>query len=159
MQTLIQEYRDGATVPNLAARYGTTAARVRRLLDHHGIERRDDRSTHSGGRNRIEHPPELVDQVRRLYHESDLSRTQVGERLGLTLKQVELIMNRHGITARQRQAGRIDGAKGLKQQIRDLGVTTAQIKAWAAEHGLLEDAHKVGLPSQRLVDAYAREHA
>lgn len=157
MQALLTAYREGATVPVLAKQYGTTAARVRRLLDHHGVPRRDDRATHSGGRNKVKHPPDIVDQVRTLYHEAELSRTQVGERLGLSLKQVELIMNRHGIRARQRQAGRVDGSKALKQQMRDLGATSAQIKAWALEQGLLDDATKPGLPSGRIVDAYAAE--
>lgn len=154
VQTIIAQYRAGDSPPTIARNHGVTPKRIYALLDHHGIERRDDRAGHSGSKP-VEYPPELVAQVRRLYVDENLSRTAVAERLGFPLKRVETIMRRYGIDARPRQTGRQDGARGLKDQIAALGVTVRDIKTWALEHGLIDDASKPGIPSAHIVAAYA----
>jgi len=149
---VINAYRDGTTAPKIAAQWGTTPKRIRTILARAGIELRDDRALHSGGRPRI-YPPETRAEVARLYL-SGLSRSQVADQLGIPYKTVVTIMTRDGVPARQRQAGRQDGAAALKQRIRGLGTTPAQINAWARANG--HPASR-GIPSTTVVDAY--EHA
>lgn len=158
-EALIEDYKTGQSLPKLAEKYDVSRGRIRNILKHHGIEIRDDRATNSGGRNKAEFPAELVDQVRRLYIDEELSRTQVAAAVGMTVTRVETLMRNHGIAARQRQSGVGDGAKGLKAQMRDLGVTARDVKMWALGRGLIDDATKTGIPSQRLVDAYAEAQA
>lgn len=64
---IVTEYQAGDSSPTIAKRHGIQSKRVRNILDRHGIARRDDRTTHSGGRNRLELPADQVDSIRRRY--------------------------------------------------------------------------------------------
>lgn len=149
---------EGLSVPEVANRLGHSAGTVRRQLRAADITIADGRTTHSGGRNRVEHTEQTVADVRRLYVDEQLSKTAVGLQLGLTPKQIDLIMRRHSIEARPNQGGNLDGAAPLKQRIAALGVTSREIKVWGLEHGLVT-AIRRGIPSIALVDAYAAAHS
>lgn len=148
---LLDAYRAGATPPQLAARFGIMPTTVRRILDSSGIQRRDDRRGHSGGGNRI--PAETRAQVVRLYAEG-LSKPRVAARLGIGVQSVNRIMNEAGVTARQRQSGQHDGARGLKDRIHELGTSSAEIRTWARSQGL--DVTLRGTVPASLVDAWER---
>lgn len=83
----------------IALQLHTTAKRVRAVLDRAGIERRDDRTTRSGGKLK-DYPAEFVTDVRRLYLEQQLSQAEVAEQLDTTVKVVQNVMARHDIPAR-----------------------------------------------------------
>ena len=153
---MVVRYQAGETAPELARAYGCLPRRVYAILDRAGVERRDDRATRSGGRPRVEDPA-LVEQVKRLYTDEQLSRTQVADRLGIGHKRVVTIMERHAVPARTHQSGRLDGSASMKQRMADLGVTSREIKEWALKAGLIYEL-AVGLPPARLVDAYAAAH-
>lgn len=100
---VVDAYQAGRTPPQIAAEHHTTAKRIRGILDRAGVERRDDRATHSGGRNNktaVDDPPEIVAEVRRLYLDHQLPQLQVAEALGLGLKAVQNLMARQGIPVR-----------------------------------------------------------
>lgn len=146
---IVTAYRSGVTAPRIAAQWGTTSKRIRRILTQAGVDLRDDRALHSGGRPRA-YPPETRAEVARLYLEG-YSRSQVAAELGIPYKTVVTIMTRDGVPARQRQSGRQDGAAALKARIRDLGVTPRDINAWARLAGYPVSR---GIPSARVVDAF-----
>lgn len=146
---VIAAYRDGHTAPRIAAAYGVTPKRIRAILTRHGVDLRDDRALHSGGRPRI-YDAHTRTEVARLYL-AGLSRSQVAAQMGIPYKTVVTIMTRDGVPARQRQAGRQDGAAALKARIRGLGVTPREINAWARTAGFPPSR---GLPSTAVVDAY-----
>lgn len=155
--TLIVEYEEGASAPQIADRYGVTPQRIRKLLDQSGVQRRDDRALHSGGRPRT-YDAQTCTEISRLYLEGKLSITQVAGALSIPYKTVVTIMRRNGIPARQRQAGGVDGAADLKAQMTRLGVTSRHVKEWAKAQGLIDTIAR-GIPAQRVVDAYEAAHA
>lgn len=153
---VLADYRAGATKAHLAERYGVTVKTIRRLLASAGVTIRDDRAVASGSKP-IEYDPQLVDQVRELYLDRRLSQSQVAAELGTTVKVVAGVMARHQIPGRKGETGHMDGSKGLRQEMVDLGLTAREIKAWAAEQGLIE-LPMVGIPSRRVFDAYVEAH-
>lgn len=154
---LVELYQQGMSMPEIAALTGHSKATVRRRIVESGIERRDDRTTRSGGQNRIEaYAAGLVDQVRSLY-EQGLTQAQVGDRLGVSTKVVQGVMQRHGMAARPAahvagsQVG-VDRAAPLKARMVAAGITAAQVRAWARRVG--RPCPPQGIPPAPLVEAY-----
>lgn len=153
---LVRRYQAGQSAPDLARALKTTPKRIRAVLDDAGIPRRDDRTLKSGGRPR-EYDEHTVNQVRDLYVQQRLSRTEVARRLDLPLKTVVTIMGRHDIAARKGMSGARDGAKSLKQTMTDRGITSRQVKDWALTQGLISQIAR-GLPTASLVEGYLAAH-
>jgi len=149
----VVRYANGQTPPEIATVLDSTPKAIRATLDRVGVQRRDDRAGHSGGTNKITaYPPELVEKVRRLYHEEHLSQAGVAARLGVTTKVVQLVMRKHTISAREAVAvNPQDGSVGLRARIEALG-GNAEIRAWAVRNGV--PCPKVGTVPTRVVDAY-----
>lgn len=150
---IVAAYQAGRTMTQIAADHGVSHPVIGRHLEAAGIPRRG---------SPIKVTPHLIDQVRNLYVDDELTIDQVADRLDLTHKVVAGIMRRHNIP--RRPGAHVSGlrpgsdhAVALKQQIADLGVTSRAIKAWALDRGLV-DAIKRGVPSQSLVDAYTAAH-
>ena len=153
------------TVTQIAKHLRRGQSTVRNQLKDAGITMRDDRATHSGGRNKRDYDPALVEQVQRLYVDQHLTIAQVAEQLDSTPKVIGTLMARNNIPARpdaftSEGHPRRDNAGALKARIAELGVTSHQIKTWAHEHGHItaEDRSKPGVPSRWVVDAYATAH-
>lgn len=151
---VISAYQSGTPATELARTHSTTAKTIRALLDRAGIERRDDRTTGSGGANAL--PNDTRAEVARLYA-AGLSKAKVAARLGIGQTSVSRIMAADGVPARQRQNGRLDGAAPLKAHIAALGTTPAAINRWALDVGLL-NMPKPGIPSRTTVDAWEKAH-
>lgn len=145
------------TIADIAATLHAGKQTVRNILLLADVELRDDRKTNSGGRNRQVYDPQLVADVRRLYLDEQRSRTEVAAEVGLTLKQVDTLMRRHQIPARQGQSGGGDTITPLRERIAALGVTSRDIKVWGLAHGLVPAIQR-GIPSYALVDAYETAH-
>lgn len=154
---IIRRYLAGETAVELAAKYECTPKRIRQILDRNGIQRRDDRALHSGGHPR-KYDDDTIREVIRLYVDEHLSRNTVAQRLGIPYKTVCTIMMRAGVTARQGQSGRGDGAKSLKAYMAEHGLVSRDVKQWALDQGLVDHIAR-GLPPQTLVDAYAEAHS
>lgn len=155
-QAIVTAYQAGATAPELAREHSCTPKKIRTILDEHRIPRRDDRATRSGGR-KVERDPQLIAQIRRLYLDERLSQTEVAEQLSTSRKVICSIMIAAGIPARQGENGRKDGAAPLKALIAEIGVPSAEIKAWGLRNGLLMEIGP-GIPPRRVVDAYIAAH-
>lgn len=97
---IVAEYLDGDTAPVIATRHGILANRVRAILDRHGVERRDDRASRSGGANRFVADPELVADVRRRYVEAGESTTAIGKTLGVDRRVISRILTDAGVSLR-----------------------------------------------------------
>lgn len=155
---IIRRYQAGQAPPEIGTALGHTAGTVRGALDRAGIQRRDDRKSRSGSTEKA-YPPQLVDQVRALYIGHGKSQNETAAALGLTHKIVQNIMARHEIPARepgkQHKPGQ-DGAAGLKALMADNGLTTAQVRAWAAKNGIRCGIR--GLPPRTVVDAFLAAH-
>ncbi|MBB3041191.1 hypothetical protein [Nocardioides soli] len=206
-QAIIREYKAGDTAPTIARRHGIGPKRVRDILDRHGIARRDDRATHSGGRNKLH----LTDQ-----HRETIVRRYVVDQAAIGKISRDTGHGRHTITAILKDAGvtirpaahlaratvltdtqraeivtaYIDGGEsshvlGTRYRIRAetvrqivvdagyqvrprggepgtdrltaLGVTAAQVKAWALAQGLIDQIRTGRVPG-RLIDAYEQAH-
>lgn len=146
---IVEAYKAGQTLGQIAEAHGCSAPTIGRVLEEHGIPRRGAPVPRS---------PELIEQIRHLYQDEHLTQVEIGERLGQTTKVVQSVMTEAGIDRRAAKArhGR-DNARGLKQKIADLGVTSAEIKAWAIAAGHLKQMHR-GLPAGSLVEKYAAAH-
>jgi transposase-like protein len=162
---IVREYlEDNRSIPEIAKRRGHSTSTVRRVLvETPGLVLRDDRTTHSGGRNKAADSPEVVEAVRRLYGgEEQLTQEQVAERLDLTPKVVQRIMRDHEIPARpaahERAADlnrkRATPSELMRQRLEAAGVTSKDVRAWAQEHDLACPA--TGTVPQRLLAAYLR---
>lgn len=154
---VVAEYMAGKTVPQIARENGWGVRTLRKRFEALDVPKRDDRHTHSGGANRAQDPPGLVDGVRRLYLDELLSQDQVAIRLGVSRKAVTRIMRTHGIPARQGQSGGGDTLGNFRARLEQLGVTSAEIRNWARDNG-----HEVGVRGVvpgHIVDAYADAHS
>lgn len=108
---IVRRYQDGQTIPAIAKALHHNTMTVRRHLLDAGVQLRDDRHTHSGKHNHTKtYPAELVDQVRRLYLDEQMSQTEVAQRLGIGTHVVQRLMDRHHIPARP--AANVCGPKG-----------------------------------------------
>lgn len=157
---IVQDYLDGASIPDIAKARGNATSTVRRtLLNTPGVTLRDDRVTRSGSQKR-EYEPAVVELVRRLYVDEGLSRAQVARRAALTGKVVQSIMKRHGIAARpdvvtsgenHNEPGRSTLTEHA-ESIAAAGLTAPELRAWAIAHDV--DVAPTGLPSKRVLAAY-----
>jgi transposase len=159
---IVRDYvEDGMTIPQIARQRGHSTRTVRDLLKATpGVVMRDDRSTHSGGRNKIADDPRVVAAIRRLYVDEGLTQRQVAERLQLTYQVVRRVMQANGIEARPPAsvAGHGSARPGtstlarLRQAIEDAGLTARTLREWAAAHGI--DVPTTGLPGWDVLNAY-----
>lgn len=157
-------YQAGETAPAIATALGTSAKTVRWILDEAGVQRRDDRTGHSGGRNRIhEDDPQLVARVRALYELHQLSQAQVAEALNTSVKVVQGVMARNGIQARPSASHSQHGhavpnnSKRITDRLNDLGITSRQVKEWAQQAGLITGVRRGACP-EHLIEAYLAAH-
>lgn len=157
---IVQDYLDGKTIAQIASARGHTNTTVRNLLKATpGVTMRDDRATHSGGQKKIDDPA-LVELVRALYVDKELTQTEVGARLGMGAKGVQGVMARNNIPARLDvvNSGLVYSKAGqstltqLKQRMTDAGVTPAELRAWAGNNGI--SVSPTGIPGQAVLDAY-----
>lgn len=157
---IVQDYLDGASVPEIARARSHATSTVRRVLKSTpGVVLRDDRATRSGSKPKQD-VPEVVAAVRRLYVDEELTQEQVGDRLGLSAKAVQGIMARAGIEARANvvESGVKHNAPGRstltghKAAIAAAGLSSSQLRAWALEHGVPVGA--VGVPGKAVLAAY-----
>lgn len=162
---VIRRYRSGQTIPQISRELGQDRKALREIVNAAAaagqVEKRDDRKTHSGGHPK-EYSPELIARVRRLYVAHGLNQMQVAETIGISAKAVRNIMAGAGIEARPAPSTpghshpARDGAVGLKQKMRDHGITSADVRAWARQQQM--PVTVVGLVSTALVDAYLAAH-
>jgi len=160
---IVREYvGDGLTVPEIAKRRGHSTSTVKRVLKGTpGVVIRDDRKTNSGGQTK-DYAPEFVEAVRALYTGPEqLTQAKVAERLDTTPKVVQTVMTRHGIPARPPAHERTAETMAtttptelMTQRLADAGVTSKDVREWAAEHGLACPAF--GFVPLRLLGAYLR---
>lgn len=157
---IVQDYLDGKTIAQIASARGHTNTTVRNLLKATpGVTMRDDRATHSGGQKKVDDPA-LVELVRALYVDKELTQTEVGARLGMSAKGVQGVMTRNNIPARPDviNSGLVYSKQGqstltqLKQRMTDAGVTPAELRAWAGNNGI--PVSPTGIPGQAVLDAY-----
>lgn len=87
---IAERYRSGEHIAALAATYGCTELVIRRVLDKHGMQRRDDR-----GRRR-EYTAEEVETIRRMAAEGE-SQSQIAAVLGSAQGTVSRLMRQQGI--------------------------------------------------------------
>lgn len=162
---IVQDYLDGKTIAQIASARGHTNTTVRNLLKATpGVTMRDDRATHSGGQKKIDDPA-LVELVRALYVDKELTQTEVGARLGMGAKGVQGVMARNNIPARPDVVGSglVYSKQGqstlalLKQRMTDAGVTPAELRAWAGNNGI--PVSPTGIPGQAVLDAYLQATA
>ncbi|WP_159794502.1 helix-turn-helix domain-containing protein [Puerhibacterium puerhi] len=159
---IVREYtEDRMTIPQIARKRGHSTRTARDLLKATpGVVMRDDRSTHSGGRNKIADDPRVVAAIRRLYVDEGLSQTEVAERLQLTYQVVRRVMRTNGIEARPPASvtGHGSARPGvstlakLRQAIEDAGLTARTLREWAIANGI--DVPTTGLPGWDVLDAY-----
>lgn len=88
---LVQAYRDGVTLIELAARFSVHRQTVSEILKRHGIDRRY---------RRIE--PHQLAQIRAWYHDAGESLATIGRRLGVDAGTVHKAMRDAGIPTRPR---------------------------------------------------------
>lgn len=160
---IVRDYvEDGLTVPEIAQRRGHVNATVRRVLQNTpGVVMRDDRKTRSGSEKK-EYDPEFVAAVRALYTGPEqLTQVKVAERLGTSARVVQRVMERYEIPARPPANERDSSTMAhttptelMTQRLADAGVTSKDVRAWAAEHDLACPA--VGFVPLRLLGAYLR---
>lgn len=112
-RAILAAYAAGASTPQIAEAHGRMPKTIRGVLDRAGVTRRDDRTYRSGGANAVVDAPELVAEVADLYG-SGLTQAQVGERLGLSQRQVSGIMQRAGIPTRPDATGAQRTAKSRR---------------------------------------------
>lgn len=159
-ETLIALYVDaGLGSAAVGARVGLSGQQVCNRLRQAGIpiRARGHRITRPTGSKPKPYAPELIEKVRALA-EQGLTQPEIAEATGTTRKVVWRVMSRHGIAARAAvPAHPVDGASGLKAAMAAAGVTTADVRAWAAATGV-EMASR-GLPAQRVFDAYLAAQA
>lgn len=146
------------SIPEIGRRLGHSKHSVRAWLTRDGVELRDDRGQHAATLD-----GHLADELRRLYTDEHLTIAQISERIGRAYRTTQRLMHEAGIDVRvgrpaQSPAQRaINGAPTLKQRITALGVTSAQVKAWALAEGLIYEV-QVGLPPNRIVTAFENAH-
>lgn len=98
--------------------------------------------------------------ITRRYQEGE-SAPAIAATYGVTPTSIYQVLRKHGVTKRHRQKSLAQSgnhyASTLREQLTDLGITSHQVKTWALHNGLLDRITR-GLPSQRLLEAYAEAH-
>lgn len=157
---IVTEYQAGDSAPDIARRHGCGAKRIREILDRHGVQRRDDRATRSGGVRKADDPA-FVEQVRDLYARQGLTQSQTAQRLGCSEKVIWRIVTRTpDIEARpsasalsaqgigrpnkipaedhQKIIDRYTGGESAPAIAQDYGCTATSIYAFLRKHGINE---------------------
>jgi len=158
LPSAVAAYEAGATIPQIARDRGYRVRSLRVAFARAGVSMRDDRKLALGARrSRVDVVrPGLVDEVRRLYVDEGMSQAKVAARLGVSLNAVARTMKRHQIPTRERQHGVGDTLGRYRARLERLGITVADLRAWAVENG-----HAVpvrGLPRATVLDAYEAAH-
>jgi hypothetical protein len=99
VKAICEAYVAGATPPQIAAKYGCGVSTVRRALRGAGVHLRDDRSGHSGGRNRTnltEHDAQRVIEQ----YTAGMSLADVADATGHHLRVIRRVLVDHGVTIR-----------------------------------------------------------
>lgn len=140
---VIREYQvDGDSAPTIAGRHGCTPKRIRSILDRHGIARRDDRGTKSGGKRKAD-DPDFIAAVRRLYVDQQLTQSAVAEQLGVSVKVVwRVIRNASDIEARPSASA---------QSQHGIGHPT---KIPADQRQVIADRYRAGEPGSAIAATY-----
>lgn len=99
--TITRAYLNGATAPALARQHGTTPRRIRRIVANHGIPLRDDRTTHSGGRNRVTFDAAALAHLRHLYVEEQQTLRGIADTLGRHPRVIARALTEAGVTIRE----------------------------------------------------------
>lgn len=97
---VVDDYEAGETRPTIAASHGITTARVTRILHRRGVELRDDRTGHSGGRNRVILAPDKVAEVKAMYLEQQASLADVAAHAGIDRRTVCRVLTDAGVEIR-----------------------------------------------------------
>lgn len=146
---------DMLTPPQIATRLRIGARTVRTSLDRQGVPRRDDRTSHSGGSNRL--PDSVLRAAAELYA-TGLTRTQVADRLNIGVKSVDAGIRHVGDTPRPAahipgaQLHGTDGAAALKDLMAANDIHSRDVRAWACQTG--RPCPDWGIPSRQLVEDY-----
>lgn len=155
--TIAAEYQDGATIPELAAKYEAGTRTIRMRLLKAGVTLRDDRRGHSGGHNKADvYTSDEIAEATRLY-EAGRTMKQIADHLGRSESGIHRVLTRAGIQTRssgEAQRGRPgrDNARRLRALMSDHGITSADVRAWATATG--RPCPPTGTPSTALVEAY-----
>lgn len=146
---MVADYEAGKTAPEIAEVTGRTAKNVRLALERAGVQLRDDRSLRSGGQNRREDDPALVDRVRRLYVDEGLTQAAIASDLDVTVKVVQGVMRRNGIESRPDATGvKRDPAPPAERTVRFRGPQPEHASEPAPDlHPAPEDASEVAPPT------------
>lgn len=99
VDSIITAYRNGETIPKIAAAHTTARSRIRRLLLKADVQLRDDRATHSGGRNLTTLPPDLLAQLAADYNTGQ-TLDQVAATHHVDVKVIRRNFRENGITIR-----------------------------------------------------------
>lgn len=139
----------GHSCPEIARELGVAVSTVRRALNNAGITVPDGRSTHSGGRNQINaYPEQLVNDVRRLYLDQQLTQAQVAAQLDTTVKVVQSVMARHNIPARPSAVAKSKAGVGHPIKLDDQTIDQLVDRYQAGESAnALARAFAVSVPS------------
>lgn len=130
---VVREYQAGDTAPTIADRHGIGPNRVRRILERHGVERRDDRATANGGHNRITPAPELVAELVRRYVDEGSTISDLAEAHQVHRRVMTRILVDAGVTIRP--AAHLRGTDLTPDQVTELiaaytgGVSCADVAA------------------------------
>lgn len=148
------EYLEGASCPEIAERHDWPITSVRRQLAKAGVQMRDDRA----GRvvPKKVYDPELVAKVRVMYVDQGMSQVKIAQHIGTSTKVVQNLMKREGIPARQGASGGGDTLQGYRDRLDELGVTSADVRAWANKNG--HPAGIRGVVAEHVIDAYEAAH-
>jgi len=91
-QAVAAAYAAGQTLREIAAHHGVSPPTIARHLNEHGITRR---------KQKIDYTPDLIEQVRALYVDDQLTQDDVADRLGVSTKVIQTAMRIGAIPARE----------------------------------------------------------
>lgn len=133
---IVREYLAGDSAPVVAARHGIRPKRVRDIVVRHGGTLRDDRKTHSGGRNRVVLDDTTIAELTRLYVEEQLTIQELATRFDRARKTITDTLRNAGVQIRPaaHQTGGTDLTDDQKASIVQRYVDGAAIHALASEH-------------------------
>lgn len=148
------------TIAEVAAHLGMSSKGVHNIMDRNSIPVRDSASARSA--LGIGHPIKLTDTDHAEIVDWYLAGTPTADlaaAYGVSQATIYHHLARAGVprTGRRRPTPGVDRSAGLKQQLAALDVTAREVKEWALRQGLIFEI-AVGLPSKRLVAAYADAH-
>lgn len=99
---VVAEYQRGDTAVSVAARHGVLPKRIRTILDAHGVQRRDDRISNSGGgraKPLSAYDPDLVQRLVEGYG-AGLSTETLASEIGRSQRFVGIVLRKAGIELR-----------------------------------------------------------